>query len=113
MTNAPEYIGAAAGKYQWDDRTGCDADSDVQGEAFKTYFLKVSKKTVSIYAELDDLNAQVAERRRQSRIVQGPVAKSNPESVAAQQEKDRRRARALLAVSHGSPHVNLIYKAIA
>ena len=25
-TKAPDYIGAAAGKYQWDDRTGSEAD---------------------------------------------------------------------------------------
>ena len=28
-TKAPEYIGEVAGKYQWDDRPGGDADKDV------------------------------------------------------------------------------------
>ena len=32
-TKAPEYIGAVAGKCQWDDRPGGDADKDVQGES--------------------------------------------------------------------------------
>ena len=31
-TKAPEFIGAAAGMYQWEDRSGGDADKDVQGE---------------------------------------------------------------------------------
>ena len=36
-TKALEYIGAVAGKYQWDDRPGGDADKDVQGEAITKY----------------------------------------------------------------------------
>ena len=36
-TKAPEYIGAMAGKYQWDDRLGGDGDKDVQGEAIAKY----------------------------------------------------------------------------
>ena len=39
-TKAPEYIGAAAGKYQWDDPTRSDSWSD-------------GKKTESTYTELD------------------------------------------------------------
>jgi len=55
-TKSPEYIGAAAGKYQWDDRTGGDADKDVQGEAISKYSWSDGKKTVSIYIELDGLD---------------------------------------------------------
>ena len=51
---------------------------------------------------------RVAERRRQSRTVQGNVAKPSSESAAEQRERDR----SPLAGSHGSPHVNLISKAI-
>ena len=58
------------GKYQWDDRTGSDADQDVQGEAFNKNSWSDGKKMVSFYTELDDLNDPVAERRRQSRTVQ-------------------------------------------
>ena len=32
-TKAPEFIGAAASMHQWEDRSGGDADKDVQGEA--------------------------------------------------------------------------------
>ena len=36
-TETPEYIGAAAGKYQWGGQSGGDADKDVQGEAISKY----------------------------------------------------------------------------
>ena len=36
-TKAPEYIGAVAGKYQWDDRPGGDADRDVQHDTIRRY----------------------------------------------------------------------------
>ena len=52
-TKAPEHIGAVAGKYQWDDRPGGDADKDVQGEAITKYCWSEGKNTVSIYLELD------------------------------------------------------------
>ena len=55
-TRAPEYIGAVAGKYQWDDRPGGDADKDVQGEAITKYCWSEGKNTVSIYIELDGLD---------------------------------------------------------
>ena len=55
-TKAPEHIGAVAGKYQWDDRPGGDADKDVQGEAITKYCWSEGKKTVSIYLELDGLD---------------------------------------------------------
>ena len=51
-TNAPEYIGAVAGKYQWDDRPGGDADKDVQGEALTKYCWSEGRNTVSIHLEL-------------------------------------------------------------
>ena len=46
----------AAGEYQWDDRSGGDADKDVQGEAISKYSWSDGKKTVSIYIELDGLD---------------------------------------------------------
>ena len=55
-TKAPEYIGAVAGKYQWDDRPGGDADKDVRGEASTKYSGSEWKNTVSIYFELDGLD---------------------------------------------------------
>ena len=55
-TKAPEYIGAVAGKYQWDDRPGKDADKDVQDEAITKYCWSEGKNTVSIYFELDGLD---------------------------------------------------------
>ena len=36
-TKAPEYIGAVVGKYQWDDRSGGDADRDVQHDTISRY----------------------------------------------------------------------------
>ena len=51
-TKAPEYIGAVAGKYQWDDRPGGDADKDVQGEAITKYCWSEGRNTVSIHLEL-------------------------------------------------------------
>ena len=53
-TKAPEYIGAAAGKYQWDDRSGGDADKDVQGEAMSKYSWSDGKKTVIKREEFKD-----------------------------------------------------------
>ena len=47
-TKAPKDIEAAAGKYQWDDRTGSDADQEVQSDAFNNYVWSDGKKTVSI-----------------------------------------------------------------
>ena len=55
-TNAPEYIEAVAGKYQWDDRPGGDADKDVQGEAITKYCWSEGRNTVSIHLELDGLD---------------------------------------------------------
>ena len=46
----------AADEYQWDDRSGGDADKDVQGEAISKYSWSDGKKTVSIYIELDGLD---------------------------------------------------------
>ena len=45
-TKTPEYVGAVAGKYQWDDRPGGDADKDVQGEAITKYSWSDGKNTV-------------------------------------------------------------------
>ena len=45
-----------AGKYQWADRPGGDADKDVQGEAIAKYCWSEGKNTVSIYLELDGLD---------------------------------------------------------
>ena len=55
-TKEPEYIGAVADKYQWDDRPGGDADKDVQGEAITKYCWSEGKNTVSMYLELDGLD---------------------------------------------------------
>ena len=46
----------AADEYQWDDRSGGDADKDVQGEVISKYSWSDGKKTVSIYIELDGLD---------------------------------------------------------
>ena len=55
-TKAPEYIGAVAGKYQWDDRPSEDADKDVQGETITKYCWSGGKKMISICLELDGLD---------------------------------------------------------
>ena len=36
-TKAPKYIGAVAGKYQWDDRPGGNADREVQHDTISKY----------------------------------------------------------------------------
>ena len=48
-TKTPEYIG-------WDDRSGGDADKNVQGEAITNYSWSEGKNAVSIYIELDGLD---------------------------------------------------------
>ena len=53
-TKAPEYIGAAAGKYQWDDRSGGDADKEVQGEAISKYSWSNGMTMVTKREELKD-----------------------------------------------------------
>ena len=53
-TKAPEYIGAAAGKYQWNGRSGGDADKDVQGEANKKYSWSSGKNMMTKREELKD-----------------------------------------------------------
>ena len=53
-TKAPECIGAAAGKYQWDDRSGGNADKDVQGEAISKYSWSNGKKMMTKREELKD-----------------------------------------------------------
>ena len=53
-TKAPEYIGAAAGKYQCDDRSGGDADKDVQGKAISKYIWSNGKKMMTKREELKD-----------------------------------------------------------
>ena len=50
---AHDRVHEAAGKYRWDDRSGGDADKDVQGEAISKFSWSDGKKTVSIYIELD------------------------------------------------------------
>ena len=45
-----------AGKCQWDDQPGGDADKDVQGETITKYCWSEGKNTVSIYFELDGLD---------------------------------------------------------
>merc|ERR550537_87969 len=51
-----EFLGAAHGKYQWNDaRTGGSADN--QGAAITKYSWADGKKLVSVYVELDDLDA--------------------------------------------------------
>ena len=46
----------ADGEYRWDDRSGGDADEDVQGEVISKHSWSGGKKTVSIYIELDGLD---------------------------------------------------------
>ena len=53
-TKAPEYIGAAAGKHQRDDRSGGDADKDVQGEAISKYSWSNRKKMMTKREEHKD-----------------------------------------------------------
>ena len=55
-TKAPEYIGAVAGKYQWNNRPGGDADKDVHCKAVTKYCWSEGKNTVSTYLELDGLD---------------------------------------------------------
>ena len=55
-TKAPQYIGAVAGKYQWDDRPGGDADKDEKGEAIAECCWSEGKNTVSTCLELDGLD---------------------------------------------------------
>ena len=53
-TKAPEYMGAAAGMYQWGGRSGGDADKDVQGEAMSNYSGSNGKKMMTKREELKD-----------------------------------------------------------
>ena len=53
-TKAPEYICSTAGKCQWDDRSGGDADKDVQGEAISKSSWSNGKKMMTEREELKD-----------------------------------------------------------
>ena len=53
---ADDGVHEVAGKYWWDDRSGGDADKNVQGEDVSKYSWSDGKKTVSIYIELDSLD---------------------------------------------------------
>ena len=59
-----DRVQEAAGEYQWNDRSGGDADKDVQGEATSKYSSSDEKKTVSIYIELAGLDDVVEEAFR-------------------------------------------------
>mmetsp|Transcript_13494 Transcript_13494/g.28135 ORF Transcript_13494/g.28135 Transcript_13494/m.28135 type:complete len:159 (+) Transcript_13494:106-582(+) len=55
----PEYVGCAKGKYKWgkDVPNKQGADDDVSGDIITKYGWADGKKTVSIYVELDGLDA--------------------------------------------------------
>ena len=53
---ADDGVHEVAGKYWWDDRSGDDADKNIQGEAVGRYSWSDGKKTVSIYIELGVLD---------------------------------------------------------
>ena len=53
---SPRTTETKAPEHQWDDRSGGDADKDVQGEAFTKYSWSEGKNAVSIYLELDGLD---------------------------------------------------------
>ena len=53
---SPRTTGTKAPEHQQDDRSGGDADKDVQGEAIAKYCWSEGKNTVSIYLELDGLD---------------------------------------------------------
>ena len=53
---SPRTTETKAPEHQWDDRSGGDADKDVQGEAITKYCWSEGKNTVSIYLELDGLD---------------------------------------------------------
>merc|ERR1712157_374322 len=50
------FVGAAAGKYTWDDSEASGA-ADNLGDSISKYSWADGKKTVSVYVELDDLDA--------------------------------------------------------
>ena len=53
---SPRTTETKAPEHQWDDRSGGDADKDVQGEAITKYCWSEGKNTASIYLELDGLD---------------------------------------------------------
>ena len=53
---SPRTTETKAPEHQWNDRSGGDADKDVQGEAITTYCWLERKTTVSIYLEPDGLD---------------------------------------------------------
>ena len=53
---SPRTTETKAPKHQWDDRSGGDADKDVQGKAITKYSWSEGKNAVNIYLELDGLD---------------------------------------------------------
>ena len=53
---SPRTTETKAPEHQWDDRSGGDANKDVQGEAITKYCWSDGKNTVSIYLELGGLD---------------------------------------------------------
>ena len=48
---SPRTTETKAPEHQWNDRSGGDADKDVQGEAMTKYCWSEGKNTVNIYLE--------------------------------------------------------------
>merc|ERR1719150_1246806 len=53
----PDYDGVVKGKYNWDKDTPNQKDADLAGEAITKYSWSDGKKVVSIYIEMEGLDA--------------------------------------------------------
>jgi len=53
----PDYDGVVKGKYNWDNDTPTQKDADLAGEAITKYSWSDGKKVVSIYVEMEGLDA--------------------------------------------------------
>ena len=76
-------MGLSTEKYQLDERTGGDADQDVQGEPFNKHSGSDGMKTVSIYTELDELIATSERERRTLRSERVPYSESADHTTSA------------------------------
>ena len=83
MAFTQPVMGLSTDKYQLDERTGSDANQDVQGEPVNKHSWSDGKKTVSIYTELDELIATSERERRTLRSERVPYSESADHTTSA------------------------------
>ena len=89
MEFSQSVMALTAGKHQWDDRTGSDADQDVQHEPFNKHRWSDGKKTMSIYTELDELFDRDEWTRATNAQIRGCCLPNRPATRHAAMDRPR------------------------